>query len=167
MTGLALGEELAVRDLPLEARLLLLHCGDLLLRGRDFRVVHPRDLVRRLVDTGRRRPAQLVVDRPAVDHLRHGQPDDERDRKREHEPWERDHQVPEPARAEALQHESLDQAIEHCPDRHAPRARFAIDVLHHWLAATVIANPLTTAIPATHMPSPPRKLVSLGTVART
>src|SRR5262245_48238444 len=42
-----------------------------------------------------------------------------------------------------------------------------IDVLHHWLAATVIANPLTTAIPATHMPSPPRKLASLGTVART
>src|SRR5262245_23828229 len=42
-----------------------------------------------------------------------------------------------------------------------------IDVLHHWLAATVIANPLTTAIPATPMPSPPRKLASLGTVART
>ena len=42
-----------------------------------------------------------------------------------------------------------------------------IDVLHHWLAATVIANPLTTAIPATHMPSPFRKLSSLGTVART
>src|SRR5262249_43155769 len=42
-----------------------------------------------------------------------------------------------------------------------------IDVLHHWLAATVIANPLTAAMPATHMPSPPRKLASLGTVART
>ena len=42
-----------------------------------------------------------------------------------------------------------------------------IDVLHHWLAATVIPKPLTTAIPATHMPSPLRKLASLGTVGRT
>ena len=42
-----------------------------------------------------------------------------------------------------------------------------IDVLHHWLAATVIANPLTIAMPATHMPSPFRKLTSLGTVERT
>ena len=29
-----------------------------------------------------------------------------------------------------------------------------IDVLHHWLAATVIPKPLTTAIPATHIPKP-------------
>src|SRR5262245_15603979 len=42
-----------------------------------------------------------------------------------------------------------------------------IDVLHHWLAATVIPKPLTTAIPATHMPSPLRKLASLGTLRRT
>jgi len=42
-----------------------------------------------------------------------------------------------------------------------------IDVLHHWLAATVIPKPLTTAIPATHMPSPLRKLASLGTFRRT
>jgi hypothetical protein len=41
------------------------------------------------------------------------------------------------------------------------------DVLHHWLAATVIAKPLISAIPATHMPSPLKKLASLGTVART
>ena len=42
-----------------------------------------------------------------------------------------------------------------------------IDVLHHWLAATVIPKPLTTAIPATHIPSPLRKLASLGTFRRT
>ena len=42
-----------------------------------------------------------------------------------------------------------------------------IDVLHHWLAATVIPKPLTTAIPATHIPSPLRKLASLGTLRRT
>jgi hypothetical protein len=42
-----------------------------------------------------------------------------------------------------------------------------IDVLHHWLAATVIPKPLTTAIPMTHMPSPLKKLASLGTVRRT
>src|SRR5262245_12619098 len=42
-----------------------------------------------------------------------------------------------------------------------------IDVLHHWLAATVLPKPLTTAIPATHMPSPLRKLASLGTLRRT
>src|SRR5215471_5816556 len=42
-----------------------------------------------------------------------------------------------------------------------------IDVLHHWLAATVIPKPLTSAIPATHMPSPFMKPDSLGTVART
>ena len=42
-----------------------------------------------------------------------------------------------------------------------------IGVLHHWLAATVIANPLTSAIPATHMPSPFRKPTSDGTVAST
>ena len=40
-----------------------------------------------------------------------------------------------------------------------------IDVLHHWLAATVIPKPLTTAIPATHMPSPLKKLASLGLLA--
>ena len=44
---------------------------------------------------------------------------------------------------------------------------FRIDVLHHWLAATVIANPLTIAMPPTHIPSPLRKLASLGTVLRT
>ena len=38
---------------------------------------------------------------------------------------------------------------------------------HHWLAATLMANPLTSAIPATHMPSPLRKLRSLGTVEST
>src|SRR5215510_3976195 len=43
----------------------------------------------------------------------------------------------------------------------------AIDVLHHWLAATVIPKPLTTAIPATHMPRPLKKLASLGTCWRT
>src|SRR5262245_63430200 len=43
----------------------------------------------------------------------------------------------------------------------------AIDVLHHWLAATVIPKPLTTAIPATHMPRPDMKLTSLGTAAST
>ena len=42
-----------------------------------------------------------------------------------------------------------------------------IDVLHHWLAATVIPKPLTTAIAATHIPSPLKKLASLGTVRRT
>src|SRR6185436_9027854 len=42
-----------------------------------------------------------------------------------------------------------------------------IEVLHHWLAATVIPKPLTTAIPATHMPSPLKKLASLGTCRRT
>src|SRR5262245_9372731 len=42
-----------------------------------------------------------------------------------------------------------------------------IDVLHHWLAATVIPKPLTTAIPATHIPSPLKKLASLGTLPRT
>ena len=42
-----------------------------------------------------------------------------------------------------------------------------MEVDHHWLAATVIAKPLTTAIPATHIPSPFRKLTSLGTVRRT
>ena len=42
-----------------------------------------------------------------------------------------------------------------------------IGVLHHWLAATVIAKPLTSAIPATHMPSPLKKLTSDGTVPRT
>src|SRR5262245_26414552 len=42
-----------------------------------------------------------------------------------------------------------------------------IEVLHHWLAATVIPKPLTTAIPATHMPRPLRKLASLGTFRRT
>src|SRR5215471_16282202 len=42
-----------------------------------------------------------------------------------------------------------------------------IDVLHHWLAATVIPKPLTTAIPTTHMPRPLRKLASLGTYRRT
>src|SRR5215471_663790 len=42
-----------------------------------------------------------------------------------------------------------------------------IDVLHHWLAATVIPKPLTTAIPATHIPRPSRKLASLGTFRRT
>src|SRR5215471_4826869 len=42
-----------------------------------------------------------------------------------------------------------------------------MDVLHHWLAATVIPKPLTTAIPATHMPRPLRKLASLGTCRRT
>ena len=42
-----------------------------------------------------------------------------------------------------------------------------IDVLHHWLAATVMPKPLTTAIPATHMPSPLKKLASLGTCRRT
>ena len=42
-----------------------------------------------------------------------------------------------------------------------------IDVLHHWLAATVIPKPLTTAIPATHIPSPLKKLASLGTIRRT
>ena len=42
-----------------------------------------------------------------------------------------------------------------------------IDVLHHWLAATVIPKPLTTAIPATHIPSALKKLASLGTCWRT
>jgi hypothetical protein len=42
-----------------------------------------------------------------------------------------------------------------------------IEVLHHWLAATVIPKPLTTAIPATHIPNPLKKLASLGTVSRT
>jgi hypothetical protein len=42
-----------------------------------------------------------------------------------------------------------------------------IDVLHHWLAATVMPKPLTTAIPATHIPSALRKLASLGTFERT
>ena len=39
LAGFALGEEPAVRDLPLEARLLGLHRRDLLLRRRDLRVV--------------------------------------------------------------------------------------------------------------------------------
>src|SRR6185436_5858728 len=47
------------------------------------------------------------------------------------------------------------------------QSTFTIDVLHHWLAATVIPKPLTTAIPATHIPSPLRKLASLGTSRRT
>src|SRR6187549_596155 len=42
-----------------------------------------------------------------------------------------------------------------------------IEVLHHWLAATLIPKPLTTAIPATHMPSPLKKLASLGTLRST
>src|SRR4029079_9953071 len=41
------------------------------------------------------------------------------------------------------------------------------DVLHHWLAATAIPKPLKSAIPATHMPSPFRKLASLGPSRRT
>src|ERR1700751_3513751 len=44
---------------------------------------------------------------------------------------------------------------------------FVMGVLHHWPAATVIPKPLTTAIPATHIPSPLRKLASLGTCRRT
>ena len=99
---------------------LRLHRCDLLLRRRDLRVVQTRDLVRRLVDAGRRRLAELVVDRPAVDHLAHRQPDDERDRKREHEARNRDHEVPGPARAEALQDEPLDQAVEDGPERKHP-----------------------------------------------
>src|SRR6478735_4044989 len=47
------------------------------------------------------------------------------------------------------------------------QSTLVIDVLHHWLAATVIPKPLTTAIPATHMPSPQRKLASLGTIRST
>src|SRR5262249_19676945 len=62
-TGLAVGEEAALRDLPLEARLLGLRRRDLLLRRSDLGVVGVCDLVRRLVDLRRRRLAQLVVDR--------------------------------------------------------------------------------------------------------
>src|SRR6476659_9285683 len=47
------------------------------------------------------------------------------------------------------------------------QSTLTIEVLHHWLAATVIPKPLTTAIPATHMPSPSKKLASLGTCRRT
>src|SRR5690242_4569832 len=47
------------------------------------------------------------------------------------------------------------------------QSTLTIDVLHHWLAATVIPKPLTTAIPATHMPSPLKKLASLGTLRST
>src|SRR5262249_11416972 len=64
--GLAIGEEAAGRDLLLEARLLVLRSRDRLLRGGGLRLVEPRDLVRRLVDPGRPRLAQLVVDRAAV-----------------------------------------------------------------------------------------------------
>src|SRR4029453_14201686 len=69
-TGLAVGKEAAVCDLPLEARLLGLRSRDLLLGRSDFRVVRASDLVRRLGGPRCRRLAQLVVDRPAVDHLR-------------------------------------------------------------------------------------------------
>src|SRR4029453_9256974 len=51
--------------------------------------------------------------------------------------------------------------------RGEPPRTVAVGVLHHWLAATVIPKPLTTAIPATHMPRPLRKLASLGTWRRT
>src|SRR5689334_15141321 len=61
--GLAVGEEAAVRDPPLEVRLLDLRSSDLLLSGGDLRVVRARDLVRRGVNPRSRRLAQLVVDR--------------------------------------------------------------------------------------------------------
>jgi hypothetical protein len=82
-TCLAVGEEAAVRDLSLKARLSGLCRRDVLLRRGDLCVVGARDLVRRFVDSRRRRLAQLVVDRPAVDHLRDRQADHERDRERE------------------------------------------------------------------------------------
>ena len=100
---------------------LRLRRRDLLLRGSDLRVVGPRDLVRRLVDPRCRRLAQLVVDRPAVDHLRDRQPDHERDREREREARDREHEVPGPARAEALEDEALDQAVEDGPEREHPQ----------------------------------------------
>ncbi len=93
---------------------------DLLLRRCDLRVVEVRDLVRRLMDARRGRLAELIVDRAAVDHLAHRQPDHERDRQREHEPRDREQEVPHPVRAEALQHEPLDQAVENSPERKYP-----------------------------------------------
>ena len=123
LAGLALGEELAVRDLPLEARLLALHRRDLLLRRRDLRVVELRDLVRRLVDTGRRRLAELVVDRAAVDHLAHRQPDHERDREREHEARNRDQRGSRPSSCRSSSGRAARSGSRGRPRAAAPRGR--------------------------------------------
>src|SRR4029078_3646129 len=66
------------------------------------------------------RLARSGVHRAAVDHWRHRQPDNERDRERQQKPRNREHEIPRPARAEALQDEPLDQAVEDGPEREHP-----------------------------------------------